>query len=1060
MVISLDLRRYLCLLCKHLLKWMFRGGGMSFPYVLILLFVSFFLPSLPVWGSNHHANFEHIGVEDGLPSSTVYTAFQDSKGYMWFGTEAGLSRFDGYDFTNYTITDNLPANDIFQLKEDTAGRIWILSLGHLSYYYQDSIYQLKYPELEGIRIFSIEFNHQNEICIATKGTIYQLDTAFQIKSYPVLDASIMTLYSGMWIRPHAPTQSIWINFRDSLREVNKKYPPIHLVGSPITGHRKVFMDIIKPDSILYGTKEGLMLYDGNQGSRLLYKPPDKRFNFESISNLLHDNRHNVWLGHLSHGCLRFSPDLKKVEHFFPNIGISHIFKDREGNLWFTSLGDGIYLLPWNQNIVNNYQNPPLLPDNNIQSLLKDYQGKLWLGTKNGYVIRFEPPTSKTYRLSDYANEDYYCRIMDIINLPDSSILLGTDKGLCLYRKGRFLFTDFLIAVKDIDIDKESNEIWIACSNSAVRLHYSYLIDSLFTVEHSSFQADNETHRQHISTKEQVNLIYPSRAFAVCTDKGGTAWIGNNQGLHYYNGDSVIHPVSANKLLNISIAKIQTSTNAPLLWIATQGGGLVIKRGEEVRNINTKNGLAGDMCHDLYLENDSTIWLATNRGVHKIIYQDFDTHDYTITHFDTKDGLLSNAIHDVLVQNDKIYVGTTQGLSIFEEPENTKQSVPPPPVYINRLRINAIDTVLQDHYQLNSIQNDLMIDFVGLYYKNFEDIDYYYRLEGIDADWQHTRATSIRYNSLPAGDYVFKVKAINKLGIESEQVPQFTFSISLPWWRNWWFILGNLLFLFAIAYIILQAVLTARYNRRLKLEVQEKTQQLEKNIIELKRSNEHLQEYAHITSHDLKEPLRSISGFIQLIDYRYKDTVDTEIKEYIGYTITGVKRMESLINALLEYSKVNRKLIELEEVNVDELLHQVTKSLHSLIKRREVRVEIQDLPTIIADRQQLSQLFQNLIQNGIKFNKSPQPSIHISYEEQSQYWTFRVTDNGIGIAKEYQEKIFTLFKRLHTQSEFEGTGTGLSICKRIVERHGGNIGVESEPNKGTTFYFTISKHLKR
>jgi len=229
------------------------------------------------------------------------------------------------------------------------------------------------------------------------------------------------------------------------------------------------------------------------------------------------------------------------------------------------------------------------------------------------------------------------------------------------------------------------------------------------------------------------------------------------------------------------------------------------------------------------------------------------------------------------------------------------------------------------------------------------------------------------------------------------------------------------------------------------------------INELKRSNEELQQFAYIASHDLQEPLRTISSFTQLLARRYKGQLDGDADEFIEFIVDGTNRMQAMIKDLLQYSRVQTKGEELKLTKVQNALDQAIFNLKILIEENNAEITHDKLPTVIADEKQLVQLFQNLISNAIKFKKPDEPpKIHISAikdEEKGEY-IFGVSDNGIGMESEYAERIFELFQRLHTRDEYKGTGIGLAVAKKIVERHGGMIWVESEPGKGSTFYFTI------
>ena len=242
--------------------------------------------------------------------------------------------------------------------------------------------------------------------------------------------------------------------------------------------------------------------------------------------------------------------------------------------------------------------------------------------------------------------------------------------------------------------------------------------------------------------------------------------------------------------------------------------------------------------------------------------------------------------------------------------------------------------------------------------------------------------------------------------------------------------------------------------RLKETLDSLEEKVKERTEELSRSNEELQQFAYVSSHDLQEPLRMITSYLQLLQRRYQGKLDDKADKYIYYAVDGASRMQVLINDLLEFSRVTTKAKEPKPIDCELLLNQTLSDLELYIKENKATVSHDPLPQLIADNTQLAQVFQNLVANGIKFHGEEIPIINISAKKKASEWVFSVQDNGIGIDPEYSEKIFEVFKRLHKKEEYQGTGIGLAVCKKIVERHGGRIWVESELGKGSTFYFTL------
>jgi light-regulated signal transduction histidine kinase (bacteriophytochrome) len=242
--------------------------------------------------------------------------------------------------------------------------------------------------------------------------------------------------------------------------------------------------------------------------------------------------------------------------------------------------------------------------------------------------------------------------------------------------------------------------------------------------------------------------------------------------------------------------------------------------------------------------------------------------------------------------------------------------------------------------------------------------------------------------------------------------------------------------------------------RLRHERARAQEQLANKVEELARSNCDLEQFAYVASHDLQEPLRMVAAYTQLLSERYQGKLDSAADRYISYAVEGATRMQALLEDLLAFSRVGRNGATPAPTDVNAAINEVLKNLDLALKEHGVTVTCHPLPTILADRFQVVQLFQNLIGNAVKFRAKRNPCITISAEPKGREWLFSVFDNGIGIAEEHKDLVFKIFQRLHTRTEYPGNGVGLAICKKIVEHNGGRIWVESELGHGSNFRFTF------
>lgn len=233
-------------------------------------------------------------------------------------------------------------------------------------------------------------------------------------------------------------------------------------------------------------------------------------------------------------------------------------------------------------------------------------------------------------------------------------------------------------------------------------------------------------------------------------------------------------------------------------------------------------------------------------------------------------------------------------------------------------------------------------------------------------------------------------------------------------------------------------------------------ELKDTVKELEESNERLKRFAYIASHDLQEPLRMVSSYLQLLENRHADDLDADAQEYVEYAVDGADRMREMVEGLLNYSRVDMEDTEYEPVDINETLNNVIADLELQIKENDATVEIDELPTVVGDANLLTQVFNNLISNALKYNGDESPHIEIGADRHCNRYVFSVSDNGIGINPVYADQIFEVFNRLHSHDEYPGTGIGLALCRKIIQHHGGDIWVDSEPGVGTTFYFSLPR----
>jgi len=999
----------------------------------ITVFVLLFFVQANLAGQNGNYNIKHIQVKDGLPSSEVYQAAQDKNGFIWFGTDAGLAKYDGYAFTTYSQNDGLSNNSAIRLSVDAQNRLWALTMKSVSCIEKDTFVDLKNWNLPNAMVHYVSEDDQNVWFGAARGIYLLKNGSKGIEKYknPMI-CDPVDPNSTYYIKGIDDNGNIWISEPNRYQEVGIN---LHS-NTTIVRHynnevyKRMYYCLSHPDYVY--TKEAILRFNSENKLEEVLKL-DGPIKIEAISQLEEVNKNEIIVSTSSSGLyvLKKENGAFKIKiNLLQNERISSFLRDREGNLWICTMGNGVFLLKESSLNIINYEYGKGISTLFIQ------REDLFLGYTDGNVeLKKDLKTTKQLKIRQYLKG--FEKVRSIVPFGNGDVLFGSDAGISLYRNGKIFSSKQIFAVKSIWADKNYN-LYIAEANST-----SYVPRSSFDTFMNEKTAKNWK-------------IRSGRSYAAIQFLDKT-YIGTTHGLYQSKGDEFEHLGAVNDIFNSSIAKLTIFKDSTLLLI-TDGAGIAFTNIEQTEVINQQMGLSSNFCNNVTTD-DRTIWVATNKGITKISNYNFQKNNYNVQYIGYAEGLGSNEVNDVKISKGTVYVGTNKGLSVFKEKDLT-QSLLKPEINITKFLVNGKQKDPNQTISLDHDQNNLLIEFIGIHFQSLGEISYQYRMKGLDNDWQTTKNNAINFHGLAAGDYQFEVKALNSNRIESSQA-FVKFSIVAPFWKSIWFI--SLLFIGALllAYIIIRLIVIEQQKNNLAKLVEDKTFELKEKIEELEfsnsklvDSNEQLEKFAYIASHDLQEPLRTIGSFITLLKRKYKDRLDDTAMEYIDFAVSGTLRMKQLIRSLLQFSRLESNAVSLKQTNIDDLLKLVKNSLQGIITSKNATITSDLMPTIWVDPFQVTQLLQNLINNAIKFNTEDNPQVHITYQKSNTGHQFSVKDNGIGIEKEFQDRIFNLFQRLNPSQEFPGTGVGLAICKKVVTRHQGEIWVAPNHPTGTIFHFTI------
>jgi len=762
---------------------------------IICLSILFLLKGATVFSQkNADPVFRKYTVDEGLPSSTVYHVFQDSKGYVWFATANGVSRYNGYKFENFDLQSGLVDNEVFEIYEDYKHRIWFIPMsGKLSYFENGKIVSYKYN-------YKIK-DHLPESRGPIKGSFYvdSLDYIYlALKQFGLISISPEGVYnrkiendknidfSAKEIKPH--------QFLISYPQSNSYSNKIHIEGLyetvdyslhelfGITGrtHHHLFVLSSKDSSII--SSESQYLLKIKNGIIEKYK---SKLDFIWVSI---DRNNRLWLALQEGGTICFDNcdfSKKPTYSFLKEVQVTSVLQDRENAYWFSTLNDGVYYCS-NINMYNLTTNNGLA-DNRIGALEV---------SKNGIYIGFE------FGFVDYLSKDGIKHFNSKIQVTKNSfvkkILFDTIKNIIwvcaidnLYRiknntviPSKQITPGSFLHPRKIVISK-SKDYWVAATRGVVKINES---DFLY----------NSGQKKEFSA-----LVYD-----LAEDNEGVLWLCTINGLWKYSSNTYQY-INYNPLFTQTLNCIIYNPIDSSLWMGSNGNGIVIKRNEKISNITLKEGLVSNSIQQLY-QSKNEIWAATRQGLSRIILN--KDQGYSIQNFTRANGLPTNEVTSVCESNNIIYVGTSKGLTYFKK-DNFVEDTTPPKVSVISFKVNnSLIDIGSPSIKLTYRQNTLNFNFVGFVYRKVGNVNYRYRIIGIDSNWVYSQTPNCLYSGLTSGKYRFEVEAQSHNGVWSSTPATISFTITPPFWKRGWFIVLIASFFSMLILIIFKIRITSIKRR--------------------------------------------------------------------------------------------------------------------------------------------------------------------------------------------------------------------------------------------------------
>ncbi|MFT7589603.1 MAG: ligand-binding sensor domain-containing protein, partial [Limisphaerales bacterium] len=662
------------------------------------------------FGVSEPHSYAMLTVDDGLPASNVTSVLQDSHGYIWFGTSAGLSKYDGIHMTVFGLQDGLPDINIRTLFEDAQGRIWVNSEGLICYIENGQVQIPKHLDNQNASI-SLHKGPKSEIWMFGAEDILRWDTNTILDSL-TRPKRLSPPDNHKWKKPQFLGQSgdtIWMYNQDSLGGVLIQF----IEGIPLSVHPLLFepkspayfkASLITQNQILYTATEGLILFDKHRGQRILYSANGLGMNTGQIEAFVLDHTYRIWMADNANGMkylqLNTSAGMDSISiSGYPIVHdldarVRGFLEDKERNIWFLTREKGVGFLPGNASFVRNINTRNGLREDVVLSLASELGQNIWLGHQNGTIEYLNYTGIGGIR--PVIGNSGAAPIRTLKEVQGGIILAGSEEGLFLVQFSQAKRLGPIRDVTIIDQDLLGN-IYIGTTNYLYRFDYKELRE-----------LDKYEYEKDIS----ANRIIANRGItALCTGPDRQCWYSNKDGLFYYDGFETVNLSRTDSRLSGGISDLVYFSET--IAVATRGNGIILinSKTNAISQLSTTSGLPSNVCTDLFSVNDTTFWVATNRGIAKLQGQNFMEGDFHYIAYDSKDGLITNEINSLWLMRGVLYLGTNAGLSIFRESDFRTADVPPG-IYLISVGIGDLDTLLLETYKVPYSKNSLAVQYSG------------------------------------------------------------------------------------------------------------------------------------------------------------------------------------------------------------------------------------------------------------------------------------------------------------------------------------------------------------